>query len=110
MSGESKAYLCDLSALMIASEKCHMCRISSLQQHQESECLQAVVSPVHKVTHEYVVCAWDLSTGSKELEQVMELAMYVSTHLPSVHKQVGSVLATARNKICSAGSNMENKG
>jgi len=76
-----KVHLCDLPAFMIASQQCHMCRISSFQQHEQSERFQAVVTPVNKVTHEDVVGAWHFSPGGKQLEQVMKLTMDVSTNL-----------------------------
>ena len=53
-------YLCNLPALMIASQQSHVRRISSLQEHEQGEGFQAVVTPVYKVAHEDVVCAGDL--------------------------------------------------
>ena len=74
-------YLCDLSAFMIASQQGHMRGIPSLQQHEQGEGFQAVVPSINKVPHKDVVCAWNFSPCLKQLEQIMELAMNVSTDL-----------------------------
>ena len=59
------AYLCDLPALMVSSEQGHVCWVSSFQQHEQREGFKAVVAPVHKVTHENVVCAGHLAASGK---------------------------------------------
>ena len=56
-------YLCDLPAFMIASQQSHVRRISSLQEHEQGEGFQAVITPVYKVPHENVVGAGDLPPG-----------------------------------------------
>ena len=61
-------YLGDLPRLMIASQKGHVRRIPSLEQHEQCEDLQAVVPPVHKVTHENVICAGHLSPSLQQLQ------------------------------------------
>lgn len=76
-----RAYLGDLSAFMIASQQSHMRWISSLQQHEQGEGFQAVVSSVDKVPHENVVRAGNFSACLKQLEQIMELTMDVPTNL-----------------------------
>ena len=58
-----------------------MCWISGLQKHEQGEGFQAVVPSINKVPHEDVVCAWDFSPCLEQLEQIVELTMYVSTDL-----------------------------
>lgn len=66
---------------MIPSQQCHVCRISSFQQHEQRKDFQAIVSAIYKVTHEYVVCSWHFTTCGEEFEQIMELAMNIATDL-----------------------------
>lgn len=58
-----------------------MSRVSGLQQQKQCEDLEAVISSVHKIAHEDVVSARDLSPRLKQLHQIMELAVYVTAHL-----------------------------
>lgn len=66
---------------MIASQQSHVCWISGLQQHEQGKGFQAVVASIDKVPHENIVGAWDFSPCLKQLEQIMELTMDVSTNL-----------------------------
>lgn len=66
---------------MIASQQSHVCWIPSLQQHEQGEGFQAVVPSIDKVPHENVVGAWNFSACLKQLEQIVELTMDVSTNL-----------------------------
>ena len=75
--------LCDLPALMVASEKRHVCWKSRLEQHQQRKRLQAIVASIHEISQENVARLWDFSSSPKELQEVMELPMDVSTHLQS---------------------------
>ena len=42
--------LCDLSALVVATEKCDLVRVLSFQGEELCKCFQAVVATVNKVT------------------------------------------------------------
>ncbi len=84
--GESatvSAYLCDLPAFVVPPKQRHVRWVPRFAQHQQREDLQAVVASVHEVAHENVVRAGRLPARIKQLEQVMELAMNVSTDLQS---------------------------
>ena len=48
-------YLCNLSALVVASQQRHVRRPSCFEQHEKRKHLQAVVPSVYKVSHEDVV-------------------------------------------------------
>lgn len=56
----------DLSALMVPSQQSNESRILQLQTKQKSECLNRIVTPVHKVTHEDVASVWDFSAFAEE--------------------------------------------
>lgn len=66
---------------MVPSQQCHVCWISSFQQHEQCEDFKAVVAPVHKVPHEYVICSRDFTACGEEFEQIMELAVNIATDL-----------------------------
>ena len=76
-------HLCDLPALVISSQQRHVRWVPRFAQHQQREDLQAVVASIHEVAHENVVRAGGLPARVKKLEQVMKLAMNVSTDLQS---------------------------
>mmetsp|Transcript_9309 Transcript_9309/g.26622 ORF Transcript_9309/g.26622 Transcript_9309/m.26622 type:complete len:324 (+) Transcript_9309:14-985(+) len=73
-------HLCDLTALMVPSQKSDACRVAGLQEHQHCEDLQTVVSTVYKVPHEYVVCLRDLPARLEQAQQVMELPVDITAH------------------------------
>lgn len=79
--GATAAYLCDLSAFVVATQECHVCWISSLEQHEQSEHLQAVITSVNKIPHKDVACVGYLASSFKQSQHVMKLAVYVSTNL-----------------------------
>jgi len=73
-------HLRDLSALVIATKQGDLVRPSGLEQEQSGESLEAVVASVHKVPHEDVVGVGHLAAASKQLLQVVELAVDVAAH------------------------------
>ena len=55
-----------------------------LQRQQQQERLNAVEASVDKVTHEQVVCVWNVASNLEELLQVKELTVYVATYLSHI--------------------------
>lgn len=51
-----------------------------LKRNQESNCLHRIVTSVNIVSHEEVVGVWRLAPDLKQLHQVMELTVDISTH------------------------------
>ena len=80
-----RAHLCDLSALMVASQQRHVCWVSCLEQQQQCEHLQAVAAPVNKVAHEDVACGGHLPASVKQPQQVVELPVNVTTDLQDMY-------------------------
>lgn len=62
---QTRHYLCNLPAFMIAAQQCHVSWISGFQEHEQGKGLQAVVASVDKVTHEDVVCLGHFLPGCK---------------------------------------------
>lgn len=52
-----------------------------LQGQQEKESLNTVITAVHKVTKEQVICVWALSADFKQLNKIVELSVNVTTNL-----------------------------
>lgn len=50
-----------------------------LQRNQERNCLHRIVASVNIVSHEEIVSVWRLPSNLKQLHQVMELTMDIST-------------------------------
>lgn len=73
--------LCNLPALVVAPQQRHVGWVACFQQQQQREHFQAVAATVHKVPHEYVAGAGDLTASLKQPQQVMELPMDVTTNL-----------------------------
>ena len=80
------AHLCDLPAFVVSPKQRHVRWVPRFAQHQQREHLQAVVASVHEVAHENVVRARGLPARVKKLEEVMKLAMNVSTDLQSAQR------------------------
>lgn len=76
---------------MISSKKRHVCWIASFKEHQQCENLQAVISSVYKVTHEYIVGVWHLPSSCKQLEHVVELSMDVPADLHKLSVTMNSI-------------------
>jgi len=62
-----------------------------LEQHQQRERLQAVVSSVHEISHEYITGARDFPSSLEKLQQIMELTMDVPAYLSRERWQVGAI-------------------
>jgi len=71
----------DLPALVVAPDEGNAVGEPDLQGQEEQEGLHAVETAINKVTHEQVVGLGALSTHIEELNQVVELAMNISTNL-----------------------------
>ena len=69
----------NLSGLVVTSENGDSVLKADLKGHKEGHCLDGIVSSVDVVTHEEVVSVWNLSANHKELAQVMELTVDVTT-------------------------------
>lgn len=65
--------LCYLACLVVAAQQRYPAGVPCLEREQSGECLQAVVAPIDKVAHEYVIRVRHLAPGSKQLLQIIEL-------------------------------------
>ena len=65
---------------MVSSQDCDPGAEPDLEGDEERDSLHAVVSSVHVVAHEQVVCVRRLSSDPEQLHQVMELSMNISAH------------------------------
>ena len=68
-----------------------------LQRQQQQERLNAVEASVDKVTHEQVVCVWNVSSNLEELLQVKELTVDVATdlsHTTGTHYAIHKLYST----------------
>lgn len=65
--------LCYLPCLVVAAQQRYPAGVARLEREQSGECLQAVVPPIDKVAHEYVICVRHLTPRSKQLLQIIEL-------------------------------------
>ena len=99
MINDDKTHLCDLPGLVVASQQSHSVRPASFEDHQPGESLQAVVTPVHKVSHEDVVGVWRRSPLPEQLLQVVELSVDISAYLtPHRVECFGGSLYTNRDR------------
>lgn len=57
--------LCYLARLMVAPQQCYAAGIAGLERQQTGECLQAVIAPIDKIAHEYVIRVGHLAASSK---------------------------------------------
>jgi hypothetical protein len=73
--------LCDLSALMISSDKSDALGVSHLEGKQEEESLHRIVTSIHEIAHEEVVCVGALTADFEKFLEVVKLAMDVTTNL-----------------------------
>ena len=65
---------------MVAPQKSYAVRVLQLKAHQHFECLHRIVATINKITHEHIVRVWHLTSLLKQLQQVVELSMNVSTN------------------------------
>ena len=71
-------HLCDLSALVVASQNRNSILEAYFQCNQQSDCLDTVVATIDVVTHEQVVGIGRLTANLEKLTQVVELTMNVT--------------------------------
>lgn len=71
-------HLCDLSALVIASEDGDSILITHLKGDEKSHRLNTVVATIDVVTHEEVVRVGWLTSDLEKLSQVVELTMDIT--------------------------------
>ena len=71
---------CDLSCLVITTEKSDVTWPFQLEAEKQLECFNRVVATINKVAHEDIASIRNLSSLFEELEQVVELTMDVSAN------------------------------
>lgn len=59
--------------------------ISGLEEHEEREDFQAVVTPIHEIPHEYIIGARHFSSRLQQLEKILMLPMDVPTDLLDIN-------------------------
>ena len=64
---------CDLSCLVITTEKSDVTWPFQLEAEKQLECFNRVVATINKVAHEDIASIRNLSSFFEELEQVVEL-------------------------------------
>ena len=70
--------MCDLSALVVATQDRDSVLVAYFQCDEQSDCLDTVVAAIDVVAHEEVVGVRGLSANLEQLAQVVELAMDVT--------------------------------
>mmetsp|Transcript_42786 Transcript_42786/g.110333 ORF Transcript_42786/g.110333 Transcript_42786/m.110333 type:complete len:228 (+) Transcript_42786:1145-1828(+) len=73
-------HLSNLPRFVVASDQSDLVWVPGFQQHEVGKRLQAVVTPVHKVTHENVVCFRHRSSCFEQVEEIMKLTVYVTAN------------------------------
>ena len=63
---------------MIAAEDGDPAAVADLQGDKQGNGLDAVVAPVHVVTHEEIVCVRRLAPNPEQLHEVVELAVHIA--------------------------------
>ena len=71
-------HLRDLSAFMIAAKNRDSISIAYFECHHKRHDLYRVVSSVNIVTHEEIVCIWELAADLEQLDQIVELTVNVA--------------------------------
>lgn len=64
---------------MIATNERDPVRIANFQAKKQQKRLERVEAAVDEIAHEEVICVWYVAAHAKELHQVMELAVNVTT-------------------------------
>ena len=73
-------YLCDLFAFVISSKQCDPGWISDLKTNHKRDGLNRIIASVHIISHEEIIILWQLTTNSEQFNQIMELAVDVTTY------------------------------
>ena len=74
-------HLGDLSALVVSTDQRDSFGVAHFQGHKKQKCFYRMGSSVHEVSHEKVVCVWAFSSNFKQLLQIVELSVNISTNL-----------------------------
>lgn len=74
-------HLRDLATLVIATKKRNAIGIAHLQCQKQQEGFHTVVSTIYVVTHKQVVCSGTVSSDGKQLLQIIELSVDITTNL-----------------------------
>eukprot|EP00567_Pseudictyota_dubia_P007413 CAMPEP_0197436974 /NCGR_PEP_ID=MMETSP1175-20131217/4295_1 /TAXON_ID=1003142 /ORGANISM="Triceratium dubium, Strain CCMP147" /LENGTH=357 /DNA_ID=CAMNT_0042966381 /DNA_START=566 /DNA_END=1640 /DNA_ORIENTATION=- len=76
----------DLTALVISTDERDAIRVTHLESEKQKEGFHGVVAPVDEVAKEEVILVWALAPDFKQLDEVVELAVDVTTYRDrSVH-------------------------
>ena len=74
-------YLCDLTTFMVSTKKIDTVRVSNLQSEEKEKCLNTVITSINIVAQKQIIRIRTVSAESKEFQDVVELAMNISTNL-----------------------------
>ena len=74
-------YLCDLTTFMVSAKKIDTVRVSNLQSEEKKKRLHTVITSINIVAQKQIIRIRTVSTESKELQDVVELAVDISTNL-----------------------------
>jgi hypothetical protein len=77
---QKNLHLCDLTAFVIATKNGDAILVSTLESDQQSDGLDRIVATVDVVTHEEVVGVGALAADTKQLLQIVKLAMNITAH------------------------------
>lgn len=64
---------------MVSSEDSDSVSESNLESNKKSDSLYGVISAIHIISHEKIICLGNISTNSKKFLEIEELSMDVST-------------------------------
>lgn len=73
-------HLGDLPGLVVAADQVDSIWVAHLERQQQQEGLHTVEASVHKVAHEQVVCVRHIASDFKQLLEIIELTMNVTTN------------------------------
>jgi hypothetical protein len=72
--------LSNLTTLMVSTENGDSILIANLQRDKKRDCFDRVVATINIVAHEKIVSIRTVATNTEKFNQIMELAMNVSTN------------------------------
>ena len=72
--------MCDLSALVVASDKRDAVGIANLQSEKQQKRFNRVKASINKIAHEKVIGVRTLASNFEELQQVKKLTMNVAAN------------------------------
>ena len=65
---------------MVAAKDGDPAAVADLQGDKQGNGLDAVVAPVHVVTHKEIVCVWRLAPNPEQLHEVVKLAVHIAAN------------------------------